>query len=355
MKKIIAGLLAFTLTACTFAGCQKNEQKKSENISANKTDDVTEEKAEAEELSEDGDYETALKEFADAYAENDRQKTLLMQNPKDIMVLVRALVREEGQTEDDIINTMQSDLYETVNSGEKFTFKRIVSAEPLGEDDMEDLKYAFGGRKCAIDYIIRNGGAEKVDLGSLADAIGEIEAETEIYEAGIEEAYYVIYEAENADGDTEEKTVIMFHVKDDGWKISADDGIGTFLNGADKRLNDAAESLYKAVNTALIELVEKGRIKNDSDEFIVSSDSSKDFNVPADFDADLFRSHIKNYFEYEGDWFVKIQDIYALETAVFDSEKPQNVDTYPPSDSVDFAYEGMSYDEIYNKACEDIG
>ena len=116
MKKIIAGLLAFTLTACTFAGCQKNEQKKSENISANKTDDVTEEKAEAEELSEDGDYETALKEFADAYAENDRQKTLLMQNPKDIMVLVRALVREEGQTEDDIINTMQSDLYETVNN-----------------------------------------------------------------------------------------------------------------------------------------------------------------------------------------------------------------------------------------------
>ena len=348
MKKIIAGLLAFTLTACTFAGCQKN-------ISANKTDDVTEEKAEAEELSEDGDYKTALKEFADAYAENDRQKTLLMQNPKDIMVLVRALVREEGQTEDDIINTMQSDLYETVNSGEKFTFKRIVSAEPLGEDDMEDLKYTFGGRKCAIDYIIRNGGAEKVDLGSLADAIGEIEAETEIYEAGIEEAYYVIYEAENADGDTEEKTVIMFHVKDDGWKISADDVIGTFLNGADKRLNDAAESLYKAVNTALIELVEEGYIKNDSDAFIVSSDSSKDFNVPADFDADLFRSHIKNYFEYEGDWFVKIQGAYALETAVYDSENPHNVDTYPLSDYVDFAYEGMSYDEIYNKACEDIG
>ena len=92
-----------------------------------------------------------------------------------------------------------------------------------------------------------------------------------------------------------------------------------------------------------------------SEAYIICSDSSRDFNVPADFDADLLRSRMKNYFEYDGDWFVVIKDGCAMETAVYDSENPHNVGTYPPSDYVDFAYEGMSYDEIYDKVCEDIG
>lgn len=363
MKKIIAGLLAFTLTACTFAGCQKNEQKKSENISANKTDDVTEEKAEAEELSEDGDYETALKEFADAYAENDRQKTLLMQNPKDIMVLVRALVREEGQTEDDIINTMQSDLYETVNSGEKFTFKRIVSAEPLGEDDMEDLKYAFGGRKCAIDYIIRNGGAEKVDLGSLADAIGEIEAETEIYEAGIEEAYYVIYEAENADGDTEEKTVIMFHVKDDGWKAAVAPTESEKLEREDEERGKQLDNIVRAINTAIVEMDEQGKWNSEAAPFVISSDASMGHNIPSDLDRELFMERLTGYTEIPEDmdcFFVIDEYSVVYGCGTYDGDTCYY---YPYEDMIP-VIDGSgtyntseptvkrSYDELYGYCCE---
>ena len=93
-----------------------------------------------------------------------------------------------------------------------------------------------------------------MDLGSLADAIGEIEAETEIYEAGIEEAYYVIYEAENADGDTEEKTVIMFHVKDDGWKAAVAPTESEKLEREDEERGKQLDNIVRAINTAIVEM-----------------------------------------------------------------------------------------------------
>ena len=190
----------------------------------------------------------------------------------------------------------------------------------------------------------------------MLNEIMDYDLEAAAAEVELDESYYITFGLENEKWDwSGDGSAIVYRVRGGGWKISANDLIGTLSGGRDKRLNTSADSLYKAANTVLIELDEEGHIKNDSDEFIVSSDSSRDFNVPADFDADLFRSRIKNYCDYEGDWLLAMQGAYALETAVYDSENPHNVGTCPPSDYVDFAYEGMTYDEIYNKACEDIG
>lgn len=368
MKKMIAGLLAFTLTACAFAGCQKSEQKKSEDTSANKTEAVTEEKSEKEtesgELSEDGDYETALKEFLEAYADNDRQKTLLLQNPKDIMELVKALDREyEELTEDDIIDALQSDLYDTEQSGEKFTFKGIVSAEPLGEDDLEDLKYAFGSKKWEIDYITANGGAENVDLGSLADAMGEIEEETEIYEAGIDEAYYVIYEVENSDGDTEKKAAIMFHVKDDGWKAAVAPTESEKLERKNEERGKQLKNIARAINTSIIEMDEQEKWDSEAAPFIISFDSSKDHNFPDSIDRELLMETVARYMDIPEDleWFLVIEEYgVAYGCGTYDGD---TLYYYPSDDIIPVvnsngridtadATEKKSYDELYSYCCD---
>ncbi len=307
-------------------------------------------------------YEKVLREFIDAYNNEDYKKTFELTMPDGAEKVMKLLASSEtmqneygGISEEEMIKESQETLFLGKKDG-TLVPGEIKKTEPLTEEETFELRSEIAMITLCLDYIDSHGGTEGVDAEAMLNEIMDYDLEAAAAEVELDESYYITFGLENERWDwSGDGNAIVYRVRGGSWKISANDLIGTLSGGKDKRLNTAADSLYKAANTVLIELDEEGHIKNDSDEFIVSSDSSKDFNVPADFDADLFRSRIKNYCDYEGDWFVKMQGAYALETAVFDSEKPHNVGTYPPSDYVDFAYEGMSYDEIYNKACEDIG
>lgn len=354
MKKTIAGIAALTIALSAFTGCT---DKKNDKSTASKGAVTTAQENKEGKTSAESSCEDVIREFIQAYNDNDREKTFTMMYPDGSIDLLNVWLKtseDDDYTIEDYINEAQYMIYDD-NEPEKINFKRIISTEPLIPDEEYDIKREYGTIQCMVDYMNEHGGPDKVEPEKLEEFVTEQSEEDVFEKTEITEGYYVLMELENENGDTDKGKAIVYRLNGGGWKISANDLIGTRSRGRDKRLDTSAESLYRAVNTALIELDEEGYIKNDSDEFIVSSDSSKDFNVPADFDADLFRSRIKNYCDYEGDWFVKMQGAYALETAVFDSEKPHNVGTYPPSDSPDFAYEGMSYDEIYDKVCEDIG
>ena len=381
MKKTIAGIAALTIALSAFAGCTDKKNDKStggsaEAVTTAAQQDTTVEKTTAQDTtaaekttassddpsaSAEG-YEKVLREFIDAYNNEDYKKTFELTMPDGAEKVMKLLASSEtmqseygGISEEEMIKESQESLFLGKKDG-TLVPGEIKKTEPLTEEETFELRSEIAMITLCLDYIDSHGGAEGVDTEAMLNEIMDYDLEAAAAEVELDEAYYITFGLENEKWDwSGDGNAIVYRVRGGSWKISANDLIGTLSRGKDKRLDTAADSLYKAANTVLIELDEEGYIKNDSDEFIVSSDSGKDFNVPADFDADLFRSCMKNYFEYEGDWFVKIQDIYALETAVFDSENPQNVGTYPPSDYVDFAYEGMSYDEIYDKVCEDIG
>ena len=381
MKKTIAGIAALTIALSAFTGCTDKKNDKStggasEAVTTAAQQDTTVEKTTAQDTtaaekttaspddpsaSAEG-YEKVLREFIDAYNNEDYKKTFELTMPDGAEKVMKLLASSEtmqneygGISEEEMIKESQESLFLGKKDG-TLVPGEIKKTEPLTEEETFELRSEIAMITLCLDYIDSHGGAEGVDTEAMLNEIMDYDLEAAAAEVELDEAYYITFGLENEKWDwSGDGNAIVYRVRGGSWKISANDLIGTLSGGKDKRLNTAADSLYKAANTVLIELDEEGHIKNDSDEFIVSSDSSKDFNVPADFDADLFRSRIKNYCEYEGDWFVKMQGAYALETAVYDSENPHNVGTYPPSDYVDFAYEGMSYDEIYNKACEDIG
>ncbi|PWJ11647.1 hypothetical protein [Ruminococcus flavefaciens] len=381
MKKTIAGIAALTIALSAFAGCKDRKNDKStggasEAVTTAAQQDTTVEKTTAQDTtaaekttassddpsaSAEG-YEKVLREFIDAYNNEDYKKTFELTMPDGAEKVMKLLASSEtmqneygGISDEEMIKESQESLFLGKKDG-TLVPGEIKKTEPLTEEETFELRSEIAMITLCLDYIDSHGGAEDVDAEAMLNEIMDYDLEAAAAEVELDKSYYITFGLENEKWDwSGDGNAIVYRVRGGSWKISANDLIGTLSGGKDKRLNTAADSLYKAANTVLIELDEEGHIKNDSDEFIVSSDSSKDFNVPADFDADLFRSRIKNYCDYEGDWFVKMQGAYALETAVFDSEKPHNVGTYPPSDYVDFAYEGMSYDEIYNKACEDIG
>ena len=381
MKKTIAGIAALTIALSAFTGCtdKKNDKStggSSEAVTTAAQQDTTVEKttaqdttaaekttASSDDLSASAEgYEKVLREFIDAYNNEDYKKTFELTMPDGAEKVMKLLASSEtmqneygGISEEEMIKESQESLFLGKKDG-TLVPGEIKKTEPLTEEETFELRSEIAMITLCLDYIDSHGGADGVDAEAMLNEIMDYDLEAAAAEVKLDESYYITFGLENEKWDwSGDGNAIVYRVRGGSWKISANDLIGTLSGGKDKRLNTAADSLYKAANTVLIELDEEGHIKNDSDEFIVSSDSSKDFNVPKDFDADLFRSRIKNYCDYEGDWFVKMKGAYALETAVFDSEKPHNVGTYPPSDYVDFAYEGMTYDEIYNKACEDIG
>ena len=381
MKKTIAGIAALTIALSAFTGCtdKKNDKStggSSEAVTTAAQQDTTVEKttaqdttaaekttASSDDLSASAEgYEKVLREFIDAYNNEDYKKTFELTMPDGAEKVMKLVASSEtmqneygGISEEEMIKESQESLFLGKKDG-TLVPGEIKKTEPLTEEETFELRSEIAMITLCLDYIDSHGGADGVDAEAMLNEIMDYDLEAAAAEVKLDESYYITFGLENEKWDwSGDGNAIVYRVRGGSWKISANDLIGTLSGGKDKRLNTAADSLYKAANTVLIELDEEGHIKNDSDEFIVSSDSSKDFNVPKDFDADLFRSRIKNYCDYEGDWFVKMKGAYALETAVFDSEKPHNVGTYPPSDYVDFAYEGMTYDEIYNKACEDIG
>jgi hypothetical protein len=263
-----------------------------------------------------------------------------------------------GISEEEMIKESQESLFLGKKDG-TLVPGEIKKTEPLNEEETFELRSKIAMITLCLDYIDSHGGAEGVDAEAMLNEIMDYDLEAAAAEVELDESYYITFGLENEKWDwSGDGNAIVYRVRGGSWKISANDLIGTLSRGKDKRLDTAADSLYRAANTALVELDERGELPAMDNTFIVASDDSRNAGIPEDFDPAEFRRVLSNYFDHErfaGDWFVVIKDGCAMETAVYDSENPHNVGTCPPSDYVDFAYEGMTYDEIYDKACEDIG
>lgn len=367
MKRILTGLVAFTAVMCTFTGCSKQTSgtdKKSEATEVtteneNTTAEDTTEAATSANI-EDADFESMINEFIDAYNKKDYQKTFEMQMPDGMMKLVKVAAESaDGDvSEDSIIEKFQDTLYSNWDEV-KVKLVGITETEPLGEKDMLDARFNFGLYKWMIDYIEENGADAAMEEGILDKEPEGLSTDEVMNNSGVNEGFRVNVELENTNmGTTFEGS---FDIFDCGgiWKINPRNALSYYATSEQKMLADACQNIFKAQNTAMVEMDEEFAFTDWQKCFIVSSDGSRDYEVPEDFDTAIFMKKTEQYFGSldKVEWFTMIYQGCAYCTA-YVKDKPETLATFPeyielPQEDGRFEVtDDMSYDERFETFVE---
>lgn len=385
MKKIIAGIIAVTAVLCTFAGCGKQGMENETSDSSSETTTI-QETTEAEttepltEMAGYSSYEELVKDFVEAYAANDRKKTLYMQYPDDCEDIIRVKMNGEEDldtglsddwTEDEAISDMQYALYENYIEDEKVTFNGIVSAEPL----MASEVYAIERNRDIIAglkrYIRKKGGPDNIDRYELTEVESDIISEDISERCEIEEGYFVTFELKDENtGEVSQGVMCVFRIKGESWKVNVLDASGNVIRGRSDFADSVASRVNWAANDALIAIDEKQLYAATHAEaaYIAGSDDSLCFNAPESFDAAFFRERAGSYMSdiSEFNWFVVVYKGAAVYCAVENKDGAGYTGVYPPNKffnginekgNVDYSEktEQKTLKELYDICAEDIG
>ncbi|MCR4796301.1 MAG: hypothetical protein K5898_14245 [Ruminococcus sp.] len=338
MKRMIAGIIALTTVLCTLTGCGKDaaDDVKDTSVETTAAQENTTEENESGESVEAGSYEETVEEFFKAYIANDREKTFLMQYPDGFEDFIKVLLRtfDGDMTEEEIIDSFQSDIYNDYDEDKKISFKGIVDSEPLSDEEMDEMKEGYATLKWIVDYIDQNGGPDKVDPNVFNEESKKQDFDDLADSVKLDEAYNLKFEIQNDEtGETSEGSMIVFRVEGEkNWLITEFNIEENVNDSGTEAMEAAASSLSKAGNIALVEMDEESLLGAALDKaFIVSSDDSMNYNVPDDFDTDIFKKKMKNYFEKmsELEWITVIKGGVVFYAAVDRVEDQQNVGTYP--------------------------
>ena len=381
MKKILAGIIALTTVFCTFTGCGSTEDEKAdgndtsvettaENVEnetavSEKEDAKDDEKPDKkDDKNSDEGYETVIKEFIDAINAGDYEKVFDLQMPeggRDILRLtLMAQAKEMGKEDQDIDAMLEEQMKRLSDNLPKMKLNKIVSAEDLSDGNIESIKGICAGYKVVIDYINEKGGIDKVNIEEMQKEFEDLDPEDFVDQINIKDAKMVTIEVET-EGNEEpsEEEFYVYNIEGQGWRI--DNSMLKYLNRSKKTsANSATSSLYKAAMTALVEMDEEDKLPKLKGA-LVCSDDSKNINVPDDFDTELFKKKVNNYFndEEELDWFV-ILDMGCASYAVSVKKGKTESGVYPIRKFLDEnleliddeSVEKKSYDELYDMCAE---
>jgi len=381
MKKILAGIIALTTVFCTFTGCGSTEDEKAdgndtsvettaENVEnetavSEKEDAKDDEKSDKkDDKNSDEGYETVIKEFIDAINAGDYEKVFDLQMPeggRDILRLtLMAQAKKMGKEDQDIDAMLEEQMKGLSGNLPKMKLNKIVSAEDLSDDNIESIKGICAGYKVVIDYINEKGGIDKVNIEEMQKEFEDLDPEDFVDQINIKDAKMVTIEVET-EGNEEpsEEEFYVYNIEGQGWRI--DNSMLKYLNRSKKTsANSASNALYKAAMTALVEMDEEGKLPKLKGA-LVCSDDSKNINVPDDFDTELFKKKVNNYFndEEELDWFV-ILDMGCASYAVSVKKGKTESGVYPIRKFLDEnleliddeSVEKKSYDELYDMCAE---
>jgi hypothetical protein len=369
MKKVIAGILAVTAVLCAFTGCRKETY---DDVKDDKTAETTisEEETTAEEEttetvseadSSDASYEDVIYEFIDAYNALDYQKTLEMQMPDGIMKAIDFSVKydeKEKRDTDEIIREFQRVIYGNVNDEHiKVSIKNIIDKETMTDKELLDLKFSFGMYEWIIKFVNENETNPDYDDSMFEEAMSKLDTNDFLEQANITDGYRVTMELENEKtGNTYEGNIYVINYKGK-WKINAEHFLGSDMTQSLKPLEEFARNICIAQRVAIAEMEEEDLGVNWESCFIVCSDESKDYNVPYEFERDLFINKTRQYFEAidKTEWFSIIHN-GVVHTVAYVKDKPETIETHP-----DFKYDNgevisvigeklsddMSFDEMY--------
>ena len=359
MKRFIAGLIALTAAMGAFTACADKKGGKSDVTGVISAESTTEAPVYSSQ-------EEAVRAFIEAYNEKDYQKAFVMQTPDGMLDVEKLMTKSkmaEGKSVEELIRNSQfvSPLYGG-SDDRKLEFKRIVSTEPVDdENELNYLRYSFAIYEYVVNYINDKGGPDNVDPDEISEELSETMSEIETDElervSNVTDACRVRFElAEKEKGDTYDGMMYLLGYKG-GWKVTLDVIDGMDIKGMEDKMNDEANDIWKAANTALVEMDEEGALGDASQGFIVSSDSSLDYKLPDGFDKERFVKKLNNYFDSASrgtiEWFVEIKDGLTVVAAAYDPAKPDFAGYYPDAANRP-DYSGMSFKEIYVNCCNDL-
>ena len=135
-----------------------------------------------------------------------------------------------------------------------------------------------------------------------------------------------------------------------------------------EEMNSKASILSKTENMALIEMLDIGKLPMPGYAFIISSDKSKNYNVPDDFDIDDFKKRTNEYLEIDIaglEWFSIICEDQSIYSVVVNQTQSNTVGIGPKTilqsnygqevfNALSSQVSGeMTYDEVYD-SCKSV-
>lgn len=332
MKKIITSILALSLTAALFMGCEQTdnsggnavvEVETSESETVNET---TQESTDSTTASETADtsYEDVIRAFYDAANGADYETLLKTIYPAKIAECMPGLIDLDREGFDSRFG-VSSSTYEITD---------IIEEEPMDQRDLDNNVKILNNIADSLDILRENGGDAKAlsdeELKKIFDAIiGEVNPNaTDIPDYYSSSKGYNVTVRYNKDGKSNEDYFIVVYVDGEGWKVN--NSMREYAHKTkNASLNDAAKSIYKAFNTALTETVDEGITLDGL--FIIGSDDSMNYNVPSTVNtseilkkADRFFNEIDDY-----DYFIIVKNGYCIYSAADKKDDDDTIGTNP--------------------------
>ena len=382
MKKIIAGILAFTTVFTMLTGCGKDESSSSEKSSSssaqsaekagdsastdedntNSTEenvteqDVTEENTETETkennngadsdyIEPSGDYLDFLKDAIEKINNSDFKDLLYSYYPTDVVDTIL-------EYRSDMVDELKEELG---SNGKKIIYKGIISEEKVPDDEIADAGEELAQYAAAAELIKKYKG----DVEAIPEEEQEAAMEVRDSRYKITQAYLVdvAIEYEGEEGNPDEMYFLVYYIDGDGWKF--EESMIEYVNKSKKiALNADASSLEKAYASALTDLDAEG--VDLSGKYIISSDDSMNVNAESK-PVDKIKSQTKNYFDdiVKIDYFVVIDNGCPIYAVTMNKDDDAFIGTYPaytlPADINDYSKEkdenfNHSYEELYELA-----
>lgn len=387
MKKI-AGIIALTTVLCAFTGCGNTKDDRasetlSETTSAVQDTTAAETTEAVTEAAYYSSYEELVKDFVEAYAANDRKKTLFMQYPDSCADIIKVTMKGDNAGEDDgisiggdiseeeAITSLQYKLYEDYREDEKVTFLGIVSAEELWRSEADTITQNWGVMKGLERSIKEHGGPDNMNRFELDEIESDLMGEDHTGDFEFIEGYHVTFEIkDDSTGEVSQGMMNVFKMKGESWKVSVLDADGNVIRDRHSSSDAVLSSLNRALNTVLVELDEENNFAVTQSEipFIVGSDDSFSINIPESLDTSYFRQRTGLYMSgiSELEWFAVIYKGAVVYCAVDNADRTGVVGTYPPNvvfNSIDESGsavygenpEQKTLNELYDVCAEAVG
>ena len=327
MKKLVAFITAVAALGCTMTACGKNSDssssEKNASASAASTEISTEDSSDNDAASADASGEADTSEAAtgktqqtstdpdldtgDVFEVDDADYMEALEdmidciNDKDFLGYIKYMFPEKildyaakanGSSLEALADQLASNMTGDVSEKLPMKIKKVYEVKSDDEDQTEELKEMLEDTMADMD---KETGVEELGF------------DVKEYLSGLSDFHCISVEMENASGDTDTQEFLVYYIKDEGWKF--DLSMLTYVKKSKQTsINSAASALYKAANSYLTDMDAKG--ENISGTFIIGSDDSLNYNVPAGFDTAAFKKGAANYFDNINnlDFFIVCQD-----------------------------------------------
>lgn len=383
MKKFIA-VLTFTAVLCSFVSCgndfadEVSEESSVSSVSEETTEETTEkttteematEEATTEEISteevtteevaeeettvettdENAEYQEVLDNFFECSVNKDIDGILKVSYPDKYCDTVKLLYEKE------IIEPPCFEfLDDTTAPFKNFKLFSIDSTEPLAQDYISLFDDNYGQFQTIGEYIEQNG-AENTD--ELTYFVSEAHNQPNTYfhvENTVKLDCMLSREpTDNCPWEDYEPLIdwefILYYIDGEGWKIDFWLVPSMYQNEKETACQET-EYIYNSAEIVLSET------ETESENFIVSSDSSKNYNVSSEF-ADNFVNGISKYYQKNDnlEYFVVVENGEISNVSGVYDGKPKSFSSFPDKYKyTEDDYIILSYEEDYQICLDKI-